>query len=306
MQELRMEVLTPCNFNCSHCYTNKSPKSKFSLDQKLKVIEDSWAYGATSLSITGGEPLIRPSEVLSCVTYASGLGMYVRLNTNGWFLTNSLVSQLENAGLNEIQISVDHHEPEAFDSMRGKVGAYKRVFEAFSLLRNSPIKCSARFTLVNSNIDSLLPTYRDVRLAGVQKFKVRNLIETDNVSDKLSKHTGECKTKSALENLMLEADGDNVEVSLAIDDMLGEIDSKNISNNRCKCGTDAIFVSASGDVFACPFIREKSSMNAGSLKNTPFREIVSSTKIKEFIGSPEEGYANDAGCKCKAGILLGN
>ena len=99
-----------CNLDCSYCteYDNSRPHPKLE-DLKLwiKKIRD---LGTMRIALVGGEPLMHPN-VVEIVRYCRELGFATSLTTNGFLLTRKLLKELEDAGLQVMQISVDRMTP---------------------------------------------------------------------------------------------------------------------------------------------------------------------------------------------------
>lgn len=99
-----------CNLDCSYCteYDNSKPHPKLE-DLKLWIrkIRD---LGTMRIALVGGEPLMHP-DVVEIVRYCRELGFATSLTTNGFLLTRKLLQELEKAGLQVMQISVDRMTP---------------------------------------------------------------------------------------------------------------------------------------------------------------------------------------------------
>jgi MoaA/NifB/PqqE/SkfB family radical SAM enzyme len=99
-----------CNLDCSYCteYDNSKPHPKF---EDLKVwIRKIRELGTMRIALVGGEPLLHP-DVVEIVRFCRELGFATSLTTNGFLLTRKLVGELEEAGLQVMQISVDRMTP---------------------------------------------------------------------------------------------------------------------------------------------------------------------------------------------------
>src|SRR3954451_14319654 len=95
-----------CNLDCSYCteYDNSRPHPKLE-DLKLwirKIRE----LGTMRNALVGGETLIH-SDVVEIVRYCRELGFATSLTTNGFLLTRKLLGDLEEQGLQVMQISFD-------------------------------------------------------------------------------------------------------------------------------------------------------------------------------------------------------
>src|ERR1700756_5191358 len=103
-------VTDRCNLDCAYCteYDNSRPHP--SLDDLKKWIRKIRELGTMRIALVGGEPLVHPN-IVELVRYCRELGFATSLTTNGFLLTRKLVAELEDAGLQVMQISVDRMTP---------------------------------------------------------------------------------------------------------------------------------------------------------------------------------------------------
>ena len=103
-------VTDRCNLDCAYCteYDNSRPHP--SLVDLKKWIRKIRELGTMRIALVGGEPLVHPN-IVEIVRYCRELGFATSLTTNGFLLTRKLVAQLEDAGLQVMQISVDRMTP---------------------------------------------------------------------------------------------------------------------------------------------------------------------------------------------------
>src|SRR5213075_3265321 len=103
-------VTDRCNLDCAYCteYDNSRPHP--SLDDLKKWIRKIRELGTMRIALVGGEPLLHPN-IVEILRYCRELGFATSLTTNGFLLTPELIAQLENAGLQVMQISVDRMTP---------------------------------------------------------------------------------------------------------------------------------------------------------------------------------------------------
>ncbi len=103
-------VTDRCNLDCAYCteYDNSRPHP--SLDDLKKWVRKIRDLGTMRIALVGGEPLVHPN-IVELVRYCRELGFATSLTTNGFLLTRKLVVELEDAGLQVMQISVDRMTP---------------------------------------------------------------------------------------------------------------------------------------------------------------------------------------------------
>ena len=117
IQYLRISVTDRCNFRCLYCMPVAGlewlPKSDIlSYEEITAVVTQLAPLGLRRLRITGGEPTLRPDlhrliEMLRAVPCIEDIS----LSTNGVRLAE-LASQLRDAGLDRVNVSVDSLRPD--------------------------------------------------------------------------------------------------------------------------------------------------------------------------------------------------
>ena len=126
-------VTDRCNLDCAYCteYDNSRPHPSF--DELKKWIRKIRDLGTMRIALVGGEPLTHPN-IVELVGYCRELGFATSLTTNGFLLTRKLVEQLENAGLQVMQISVDRMTPSPITKK-----TFKTVLPKLDYFNNSKI-----------------------------------------------------------------------------------------------------------------------------------------------------------------------
>lgn len=104
-------VTEQCNLDCHYCneYDNSIPHPAAADLQKW--MDHIRSLGVIRIGFQGGEPLKHP-DIAALVRYAKSIGFCaVSMSTNGFLLTRELLADLEKAGLDKLQISVDRMTP---------------------------------------------------------------------------------------------------------------------------------------------------------------------------------------------------
>lgn len=129
VKQVFIYIIDECDLNCVQCLykpnlTFRIKDKEIPLKTANALISDFYEMGARKLTIMGGEPTLYGvdkewSSLLSVISEAKTIGYeYVRVDTNGQFDTR-LLDKNDFAGLNEITFSLDGHEPEINDPVRG-------------------------------------------------------------------------------------------------------------------------------------------------------------------------------------------
>src|SRR4051812_39214238 len=126
-------VTDRCNLDCAYCteYDNSRPHPSLeNLKKWVKKIRD---LGTMRIALVGGEPLVHP-DIVELVRYCRELGFATSLTTNGFLLTRKLLKELEEAGLQVMQISVDRMTPSAITEK-----SFKTVLPKLEYFKDSKI-----------------------------------------------------------------------------------------------------------------------------------------------------------------------
>src|SRR6201987_1172370 len=118
---LYLEVTNRCNLPCTTCprtYEELEPPANMSFELFRSLVDQ---HPAVSLVVLHGvgEPLMVP-KLPRMIAYLKERGTYVLFNTNGTLLNERRGRDLIASGLDELRVSLDAVEPEAFKAVRGK------------------------------------------------------------------------------------------------------------------------------------------------------------------------------------------
>lgn len=135
-------VTDNCQCNCAHCgvSTNSSDCGEFTTEQLFNLIDDLKKMDVKQLYLFGGEPLLR-RDILDIIGYATTLGMFVEMDTNGILLTKENVRALKKAGLKQLRVSLDSHLESEHDLSRGLQGTYKKAIEGIKNCKSEGLDC---------------------------------------------------------------------------------------------------------------------------------------------------------------------
>lgn len=125
---LLAELTHRCPLKCGYC-SNPTEllrrERELSTAQWLGVLEQAEALGLLQVHLSGGEPAARadPEAIIGC---CARLGLYSNLITSGVQIDARRLSQLCDAGLDHVQLSLQHVDPGAADAIAGFRGAQAR------------------------------------------------------------------------------------------------------------------------------------------------------------------------------------
>jgi MoaA/NifB/PqqE/SkfB family radical SAM enzyme len=110
--------------------------------EKIKsVLDQVKSLGIPKVNFFGGEPLVFGEKIVELVRYASRKGISVSIDTNGILLTAGLAKDLKQAGIDNINISLDSADRHIHDDLRGFSGAYDNALRAVNSCVKEGITC---------------------------------------------------------------------------------------------------------------------------------------------------------------------
>jgi len=100
-----------CNIDCGYCneYDKTSPPvSTAVMERRIDKLHE---LGSSVVAFSGGEPMLHP-DLDRLIGHIRSRGMLAGLITNGYFLVPKRIKELNDAGLDFLQISIDNVEPD--------------------------------------------------------------------------------------------------------------------------------------------------------------------------------------------------
>jgi len=162
-----LEVTRQCNLRCDFCNYWKPNDTNTELEDYSPIIRH---LNPLSLSITGGEPLLRSDleKVIRTIQQRTQF-VYINLITNGSLLSVDRALSLWHSGLSQITISLDFPD-ERHDALRGRKGLWDRLKDLLPRLARSGIDNLCLNTVImKENLNDLLTI---AQLARKWRFKV--------------------------------------------------------------------------------------------------------------------------------------
>ena len=116
-----------CNLACTYCNEYDDTSKPVPTAVMFKRLDKLASLGTTAIIISGGEPLMHP-EIENIIRRIRHHGMLACLITNGYLLTEQRIKQLNQAGLEYMQISIDNLKPDEVSKKSLKVLDKKLVW----------------------------------------------------------------------------------------------------------------------------------------------------------------------------------
>ena len=195
VRDLRISVTDRCNFRCPYCmpaeifgerYEFLKREDILSFEEIVRLTRIFVGFGVKKVRITGGEPLVRAElpELIAQLDDIDGVDD-LAMTTNG-FLLPRYATQLRDAGLDRMTVSMDALDEDVFKKMSGRPYGPETVLAGMDAAREagfSPLKIN---TVVQRGIneDTILETARHFRNSGdivrfIEFMDVGNLNDWD-------------------------------------------------------------------------------------------------------------------------------
>jgi pyrroloquinoline quinone biosynthesis protein E len=149
------EVTHRCPLSCAYCSNPldlKRAAAELGTATWLRVIDEAAALGVLHIHFTGGEPLAR-RDISTLIEAAAKAGLYTNLITSGVQLSDKVMGELTQAGIDHIQLSLQDVEAEAADASGGYTGGHARKLTAAARIVGAGVPLTLNFVVHRGNAD---------------------------------------------------------------------------------------------------------------------------------------------------------
>ncbi len=162
---VNFEVTMRCNAACGGCDYWKTPAAERA-HELASFVDAARAFDPMMITFTGGEPTLRRdlevivAEVAQAVPYC-----YITLLTHGGMLGIERAQALWDAGLDQINISLDYLD-ERHDVQRGIPGLAAKILRLVPEMRERGMNVRFNSVIRDDNLDDILPIVHHAHRAG--------------------------------------------------------------------------------------------------------------------------------------------
>ena len=148
------ELTFKCNHLCGFCYNAPTGQREMTTAEIKKGLDKISEFGVLYLTLTGGEPMVRPDFFEIC-EYARQLGFALRVYSNGYLIDEARAKRLKDVQTFEVEISIHGARPETHDRLTGIRGSFEKVLAALENLRTHKIKTNLKCPITHLNQEEL-------------------------------------------------------------------------------------------------------------------------------------------------------
>lgn len=269
-----------CNQKCLHCYAGSQQLanvSEITTSDWKKIIDKCQSAYISQLTFTGGEPTMR-DDLVELVKYASWF--VTRLNTNGVRLSKTLCSELYEASLDSVQVTLYDCQRDVHNVLVGS----KHFDDTIQGIKNAieaGINTSINTPLCRLN-KNYLDTIKFAEKMGVKYFTCSGLIQTGNACNDSSVDTrlSEKELLAIIKEAVQYCHEHGLDLSFTSPGLIKESELKDLNINVPACGAclSNMGIAPNGDVVPCQSWLSTDSL--GNLLNDNWKNIWNSQKCK--------------------------
>lgn len=255
LENIAINITRRCNLRCPFCYNLEAPAGNgdndLTCDEIITFLREtkSALSRKPSLALVGGEPLEFPEKVIAVSNYAIKHRFNTLVSTNGTKITDQFAQQAREIGL-EVQVSIDGHNAETNDPLRGK-GTFEKASRGIQILVRHGVYSIMCMICHSGNFEYLQDFYELADSLGVNEARFIPL-----------KHVGggaKCNLKPVnMEEMMKKAvrifnNRKDLRRLMGRDCFTITANTCRLSNKRPSCGTglQTLLLDSDGTLYPC-------------------------------------------------------
>ncbi len=299
LKEVSIEVTNECSQKCIHCSSDTGTKfnDELSLDEIIDIIGQAKTLGAETLTLSGGEPILR-GDILEIIAYGRQNNLEIRLLTSGVYNFGGGFEAMPVKFLEKFVVGSSQKD-KIFYNLSGLKSTHERITtiqNSFDLVSESinRTKNAGLYVGVHTVVSSLnyqeIPMLADMlKLVGANCWHLLRLVSQGRATLHPELELNKEQFRE-LQEIFLIVCKENTEMEI----ILGHnIDKRYWSDklnqiSRCILGEDKILIGANGNVSYCAALKH---INFGNIRENTLEYFwIKHPKIKEFRAFLNSGY----------------
>ncbi len=174
---LLCELTYRCNLQCPYCYNPLdlgSPREELSRETWLRVIDEAADLGVVQVGFSGGEPTLRPADLVALIERATQRNCYTNLITQGTFLDEDLLERMLAAGLAHVQISFQAPEKLLAARIAG-TDVFEKKRASLQMVAKHDVALTFNYVLHRLNHHTLDDVIAMAESEGVRRLELANV-----------------------------------------------------------------------------------------------------------------------------------
>ncbi|MEL7211112.1 MAG: pyrroloquinoline quinone biosynthesis protein PqqE [Pseudomonadota bacterium] len=311
------ELTHRCPLACPYCsnpqeLTGKS--AELETDVWVDIFKQAARLGVLQLHLSGGEPAAR-RDLLALVIAARAAGLYTNLITSGIGLTPKRLAELDAAGLDHIQLSIQGTNAGIADRIGGYKGGFDRKMHIADHIAQRDIPLTVNAVMHRENIDNLPATLDMAERLGARRIEVACV----------QFHGWALKNRTALQPTRAQVDTAKAIVKAEREKRMGRLvidfvppDYYSDFPKACMSGwgTTGLNITPDGTVLPCHAAETIPTLEFAKVTEMPLHDIWYHSRafnayrgtdwMPETCQSCERRDIDFGGCRCQAMAILGD
>ena len=175
------EITLACCFSCKYCGSKggRARENELTTEECLDISDQLKKLGCRRVSMIGGEVFMR-KDWKQIVSRLTGHGIKVNIITNGFVFNEGLITDLKEAGVESVSVSIDG--PEKIHDKYRQQGSYERALKAMDTLCNARIPVSVISTLNSENSLCLEKLYETLKKYPIYAWQLQSCSPMGNAA----------------------------------------------------------------------------------------------------------------------------
>ncbi|MGR0482683.1 MAG: radical SAM protein [Candidatus Electronema sp. V4] len=168
-----LELTRRCSFRCVHCYVGDQEHIRKNKQQEMdtaavcRLIDALAASGVLFLTMTGGDPMIRP-DFVEIYRQAVRSGLLVTVFCNGSLVTDEIVSTFAEYPPRAVEVTLYGASQETFEAVTQTLGSYAACMRGVEQLRQAKVRLRLKTMVLTVNQADLAALWQRADEMGVQ------------------------------------------------------------------------------------------------------------------------------------------
>ncbi|MEL9990556.1 MAG: radical SAM protein [Thermoproteus sp.] len=280
--EVTIYVTRACNLSCRHCYISagRPLEGELSAEEWGAVFKQLGDLGVEVLYILGGEPMMR-RDIYDIIFLArkNMPGSKISMSTNGTLISEEAAAKLRDAGLDEVQVSIDGPTADVNDAIRTP-GSFVKAVLAARRLKEAGLRVTLAYVVLDENAEYIEDMVRLAESLGVDGINFSPVVGfgralTGRLS--LSRRNAARALKALMSiksRVPITINGFRFyldDIQKAYREALADLGEYAKYYKTCPAGTSRLVIDSNGDVYGCELLIP--TMKEGNVRERDIKDI---------------------------------
>lgn len=295
-----LAITHACNMNCKYCSVkdmHSKIKNGLSTEEYKKIIDKLVDIGAFQIGLTGGEPTTR-KDLVELTRYIASKNVACNLTTNGFNVPEKLIIELKEAGLTQVQISLDSYKKEVHEKYRTE-GSFDKAIETAKLFKKHGFIVGVDTVVTNDNLNDLEEFMDFLEENGFDGLTIIKLKQGHLDLETFKKQVPDYDKYAEVIDKVCRRNG-NLEVTIDCSSVANlcktlTLEEQNkIHSAGCPAGHSLISIAPNGDMFPCAALTNE-KYKIGNILTDDLEKVWNESPLLKNL----RGIKNKIEGKCK-------